>query len=162
MRDASYRPAPEPSTTTPDRGANATNRVTPPGDTVMADGLPLERLYARFDEIARGRAHGDSWAAHQSIIARLASNQLRAASQGWSDLALERVGGTGRLELRGASPDGSGRSLVPDAIPYDALAPSTTSPLPDDAPAGHDGRLGAGPVNVSWRSRMSWLDDGGR
>jgi hypothetical protein len=30
------------------------DRPTVRGDVVVADGLPLERLYARFDAIARG------------------------------------------------------------------------------------------------------------
>jgi hypothetical protein len=30
------------------------------GDIVVADGLPLDRLYARFDGLARGRSDGDA------------------------------------------------------------------------------------------------------
>jgi hypothetical protein len=90
---------------------------TLPGGVVVADGLPLDRLYARFDAIARGRIHGDSSSAHRSVIARLESNQRRAAAMGWTEFVLERMGGSGRLELRGVPPGGSGRELVPDAIP---------------------------------------------
>ena len=49
-----------------------------PGSFVVADGLPLERLYARFNAMARGLIKGDSSAAHRSVIDRLASNQRRA------------------------------------------------------------------------------------
>ena len=108
---------------------------TSPGDVVVADGLPLDRLYARFDAIARGRAHGDSSAAHRSVIARLDSNQRRAAELGWTEFVLERAGGSGRLELRGTPPTGADRELVPDAIVADAI--------PDDRD-------------------QTWLDDGGR
>lgn len=87
--------------------------------TIVADGLPLERLYARFDAIANGRHQGDSSAAHGSIIERLAANQRRAEALGWSGFVLERVGGSGRLELRGVRNIGRSAELVPDAIPYE-------------------------------------------
>ena len=109
---------------------------THPGDVVIADGLPLDRLYARFDAIARGRIHGDSSPAHRSVIARLESNQRRAEALGWTEFVLERAGGSGRLELRGTPPAGGDRELVPDAIVADSVGP---------------GRPG-----------QTWLDDGGR
>jgi hypothetical protein len=136
--------------------------TTRPEDLVVAEGLPLERLYARFDAIARGRAHGDSSAAHRSVIARLESNQRRAEALGWSDFVLGRAGGSGRLELRGTRPSGGTRELVPDAIPYDAAAPSTNAAAGDDSPHRPDGRIGTDLANIAWRSRMTWLDDGGR
>jgi hypothetical protein len=89
---------------------------------VVADGLPLERLYARFDTFARGRAHGDSSAAHRSIIERLAANQRRAEALGWTDFLLESLGGSGRLALSGARAPGRSRELGPDAIPYEMPA----------------------------------------
>jgi hypothetical protein len=137
---------------------------TPSGDIIVADGLPLERLYARFDAIARGRAHGDSSAAHQSVIARLASNQHRAEALGWTDFVLERAGGSGRLELHGASPNGRNRTLVPDAIPYDAAQPTTIEAAAPDEPVpdGFGGRIGTRRTHIAWHSRMTWLDDGGR
>lgn len=95
------------------------DRATFPDDIVVADGLSLERLYARFDAIARGRAPGDSSAAHQSVIGRLASNQRRVEALGWTEFVLERAGGTGRLELRGVPAPGRDHELVPDAIPDD-------------------------------------------
>ena len=94
-----------------------TDHTNPPGDFVVADGLPLERLYARFDAMARGRAKGDSTAAHESVMARLASNQRRAEGLGWTAFTLERLGGSGRLELRGSPAPGEARELVPDQIP---------------------------------------------
>ncbi len=103
------------------------DRPTIPGNVVVADGLPLERLYARFDAIARGRAHGDGSAAHGSVIERLRSNQRRAVALGWTAFVLERVGGTGRLALRGTPPGGSAPELVPDAIPYDDAEPTSGS-----------------------------------
>jgi hypothetical protein len=138
------------------------DRPTFDGDVVVADGLPLQRLYARFDAIARGRAFGDSTAAHRSIIARLASNQKRAESLGWSEFILERAGTTGRLELRGVRAPGAEHELVPDAIPYDAIEPALPSPEPNRIATFLDDRFGNRLATISWRSRMQWLDDGGR
>jgi hypothetical protein len=135
------------------------DRPTIPGDVVVADGLPLERLYARFDAIGRGR---DSSAAHRSVIERLQANQRRAEALGWTGFVLERAGGTGRLALRGTPPGGSAPELVPDAIPYDGPAPTSGSTAVNDLPHDDEGRIGTDLVNLSWRSRMRWLDDGGR
>lgn len=130
---------------------------------VVAEGLPLERLYARFDAIARGRAFGNSSAAHRSVIARLAANQRRAESLGWSDFVLARAGTTGRLELRGVRSPGEDHELVPDAIPYDVPEPSVLKSSGSSRNPGNlDGRFGNRLATVSWRSRMRWLDDGGR
>ena len=129
---------------------------------VIADGLPLERLYARFDAIARGRAPGNSSAAHQSVIERLASNQRRAAALGWTTFVLERAGGSGRLVLRGTPPSGHGRTLVPDAIPSDGPEPTLGSTAARELPYDIEGRVGTDLMTVAWRSRMRWLDDGGR
>ena len=138
------------------------DRPTLRGDFVVADGLPLDRLYARFDAIARGRAHGDSSAAHRSVMERLRSNQRRAAALGWTAFVLERTGGTGRLALRGTPPGGNGPELVPDAIPYDRAGPTSGSRAVSDLPHDDEGRIGNDLANLSWRSRMRWLDDGGR
>jgi len=119
-------------------------RATFPGDIVVADGLPLERLYARFDAIARGRAPGNSSAAHQSVIERLAANQRRADALGWTEFVLERAGGSGRLELRGAPAPGRDRELVPDAIPYDGPEPTIDSDGEGDLP--HEGKAASGPT----------------
>jgi hypothetical protein len=143
-------------------GATVTDGATLPGDIVVADGLPLERLYARFDAIARGRAPGNSSATHQSVLERLASNQQRAEALGWSEFVLERLGGSGRLVLRGNPPIGPDRELVPDAIPYDGAAPADASSGARELPRDADGRIGADLTNLSWRSRIGWLDDGGR
>jgi hypothetical protein len=138
------------------------DRPTIPGDVVVADGLPLERLYARFDAIARGRAHGDSSAAHRSVIERLRSNQRRAEALGWTAFVLERAGGTGRLALRGTPPGDRAPELVPDAIPSDGPAPTSGSSGVRDLPHDAEGRIGTDLANLSGRSRMRWLDDGGR
>jgi len=138
------------------------DRPTFDGDIVVADGLPLQRLYARFDAIARGSAFGIGSAAHQSVIARLAFNQKRAESLGWSEFVLERTRSTGRLELRGAPGPGEDRQLVPDAISYEVPEPFTPSSDTGRAPGDLDGRVGNRLAMVSWRSRMRWLDDGGR
>src|SRR5688572_19616936 len=66
--------------------------------------VPRETLYARFDEIAKGRAQGDSWAAHEAVLDRLAMNRREAEANGWTECALERVGGSGRLRLWGIRP----------------------------------------------------------
>jgi hypothetical protein len=138
------------------------DRPTIPGDFVVADGLPLERLYARFDAIARGRAHGASSAAHRSVIARLQSNHRCAAALGWTAFSLECAGGTGRLALRGTPPGGRAAELVPDAIPYDAPDRTGGSRAVTDLPPDAEGRIGTDLASLSWRSRMRWLDDGGR
>ncbi len=122
MRDAEKPAAPEKSlapTLEPNTDRFVMDRPTIRGDLVVADGLPLGRLYARFDAIARGRDHGDSSAAHRSVIERLQSNRRRAEALGWTAFVLERAGGTGRLALRGTPPGGRAPELVPDAIPYD-------------------------------------------
>ena len=138
------------------------DRPTFDGNVVIAEGLPLQRLYARFDAIARGRTFGNSSAAHRSVIARLASNQARAESLGWSEFVLERAGSTGRLELRGVRALGEEHQLVPDAIPYDVPEPILPSPERGRSLTYLDGRFGNRLATVSWRSRMRWLDDGGR
>ena len=138
------------------------DRATFDGDIVVADGLPLQRLYARFDAIARGRAFGNSSAAHRSVIARLASNQRRTASLGRSDFVLERAGTTGRLELRGVAAPGEDHQLVPDAIPYHVPEPIIAPSDPSCLPIYLGNRFGNRLATVSWRSRMRWLDDGGR
>ena len=150
-------PTPEPNNGR--LGATVVDRATLPGDIVVADGLPLERLYARFDAIARGRAPGNSSAAHQSVLERLGSNQQRAEALGWSEFVLERAGGSGRLVLRGTPPIGPDRALVRDAIPYDGAAPADAS---RESPHDAQGRIVADVTNLAWRSRMGWLDDGGR
>ena len=118
-------PTPEPNNRR--FAAGVMDRATLPADIVVADGLPLERLYARFDAIARGRAPGNSSAAHRSVLERLASNQRRAEALGWSEFVLERAGGSGRLVLRGTPPIGPDRAVVPDAIPYDGAEPADAS-----------------------------------
>ena len=140
------------------------DRPTLRGDFVVADGLPLDRLYARFDAIARGRAHGDSSAAHRSVIERLRSNRRRAEALGWTAFVLERAAGSGHLELRGTPPGGRDSELVRDAIPYDydGLEPTGGSTSVSDLPHDDEGRIGTDLANLSWRSRMRWLDDGGR
>ena len=138
------------------------DRATLAGDIVVADGLPLQRLYARFDEIARGRAADDSSAAQRSVIERLASNQRRAEALGWTEFVLERAGGSGRLELRGVRAPGCDHELVPDAIPSAVLEPTAAASAADALPQRPKGRHKTNPTRLSSRSRMRWLDDGGR
>lgn len=60
--------------------------------------ISIEKLYARFDDYAEGRALGKGgWAAHEAVLDRLAANQQQAESKGWTSCALERAGGIGRL-----------------------------------------------------------------
>jgi len=155
-------PTPTPKPNTSGFGASVMDRATLPADVVFADALPLDRLYARFDAIARGRAPGNSSAAHQSVLERLASNQRRAEALGWSEFVLERTGGSGRLVLRGTPPIGPDRALVPDAIPYDGTEPADASSGARESPHDAQGRIVADVTNLAWRSRMGWLDDGGR
>jgi hypothetical protein len=138
-------------------------RASSPARAVIADGLPLQRLYARFDAIAAGLAKGDSLAAHQSVIARLAANQLHAESLGWTGFVLERVGGSGRLELRGIPAGGLDRELVPDAIPHGAPTHlDTESARKSRRGREVSGQIGGGVARMSWRARLRWMDDGGR
>ena len=137
-------------------------RATFPAGFVIADGLPLQRLYARFDAIAAGLTQGDSTAAHRSVIERLAANQRRAEALGWTAFVLERVGGSGRLELRGVPSPGHDHELVPDAIPYEGLEPRTESKGEIRLPRNANGQVRSRLAAISWRSRMRWLDDGGR
>lgn len=131
------------------------------GNPVVSDGLPLDRLYQRFNAIAEGRAPGNSSAAHRSVTERLEFNQRRAAALGWVGFVLERVGGSGRLELRGRPAANRDRELVPDAIPYDG--PEITEPDGQrDLPRTVESSIGTGLAKLSWRARMRWLDDGGR
>lgn len=77
----------------------------------------LDTLYARFDAIARRGEPGDSTAAHEAVQDRLAANRAVAARNGWTSLALERAGGTGRLRLLGLRPQCEDREVVPDWSP---------------------------------------------
>jgi hypothetical protein len=95
------------------------------------------------------------------VIARLQANQRCAAALGWTAFILERAGGTGRLAFRGTPPDGCAAELVPDAIPYDAPDRTGGSAAVTNLPDA-EGRIGAGPADLSWRSRMRWLHDDGR
>jgi hypothetical protein len=146
----------------PNTGRFVMGRPTLPGNVVVADGLPLDRLYARFDAIARGRTPADGSAAHRSLIERLRSNRRRAEALGWTAFVLERAAGSGHLELRGTPPGGRDSELVRDAIPYDGLEPTGGSTAVSDLPHDDEGRIGTDLANLSWRSRMRWLDDGGR
>jgi hypothetical protein len=93
------------------------------------DYVPLRTLYARFDAIAEGSSPGNSTAAHQAVLDRLAANQRIAEALGWTECALERQGGRGRLLARGVRPAGTDREVIPDWIPgrlnADDDAPST-------------------------------------
>jgi hypothetical protein len=75
----------------------------------------LEGLQARFDAITISRSGaGGSWNAHVAILDRLASNRRGAESAGWTQCALERDGGMGRLRLFGLPPGDTLRTEVPD------------------------------------------------
>jgi hypothetical protein len=78
---------------------------------------PLERLHARHTLITTGRAEGDSRLVHLAILERLAANRRIAEAEGWASLALERVGGMGRLRLRGVPATAERREVVPDWAP---------------------------------------------
>jgi hypothetical protein len=78
---------------------------------------PLARLYERYILVATGREDGDSRLLHLAIIERLAANGRIAERKGWTSLALERVGGMGRLELWGIRAAAERREIVPDWAP---------------------------------------------
>jgi hypothetical protein len=75
--------------------------------------MSLYELYARFDAIATGREKGDSSAAHDAILVRLAANRRVAETDGWTSCVLEHADGGGRLRLVGLPPSGSYRAVVP-------------------------------------------------
>jgi hypothetical protein len=129
---------------------------------VLATGLPLERLYVRFDTFARGRARGDSSASHRPMMDRLAASRRCAEAIGWTDFVMERAGGSGRLELSGASDSGSGREIVPDAVERDALEPTPAATHERRPPAGPPRHIDAAPAKRRSLARMRWNDDGGR
>ncbi len=113
-RDA-YELQVEVSTTLPD---------LPRGDATLPERTlaahypgPLERLYARHTLIATGRAEGDSHLVHLAIMDRLSANGRIAEVEGWMALALERVGGMGRVQLWGVPPTAARREVVPDWAP---------------------------------------------
>jgi hypothetical protein len=132
------------------------------GTAVVSDGLPLDRLYQRFDAIAEGRVPGNSSAAHRSVTERLAFNQRRAEALGWMGFVLERVGGSGRLELRGQPAPDRDREVVPDAIPFDGPEPTAEPDVSRDSPHTVEGSIATRLTRLAWRARMRWLDDGGR
>ncbi len=75
----------------------------------------LNRLQAQFREITRGREPGvNSTRVHAAILDRLALDRSGAEAGGWSALALERDGGSGRLRLVGVAPGAERRTEVPD------------------------------------------------
>jgi hypothetical protein len=75
---------------------------------------------------------------------------------------LERVGGSGRLELRGQPAPDRDREVVPDAIPFDAPEPTAGPDASREAPHTVEGSIGTRLTRLAWRARMRWLDDGGR
>jgi hypothetical protein len=75
----------------------------------------LERLYARHTLISTGRADGDSRLVHRAIIERLAANRRIAEREGWTALALERVGSMGQLTLSGVPASAARRTARPRA-----------------------------------------------
>ena len=139
-------------------------RHRPPlaGDFVVANGLPLARLYARFDAIAKGRVHGDSSAAHRSVIGRFAANQRLAEALGWTAFVLERRGESGRLELHGSPPGSHDHEIVPDRNTDSGVETPNESTEDGSLPPQVRGKIGGRLGSISWRSRMRWLDDGGR
>jgi len=78
---------------------------------------------------------------------------LRSLAMSWSRTESPSSGGT---------PGGSAPELVPDAILYDDAGPTSGSRAVSDLPHDDEGRIGTDLANLSWRSRMRWLDDGGR
>lgn len=83
---------------------------------VLGYRAPLVRLYERFDLMASGRMSRDRADVHAMILARLAENRGHAEAAGWSSLAFERDGGSGRLRLVGIAPTPTpmARTEVPD------------------------------------------------
>ena len=76
-----------------------------------------EILYARFDAFAEGRAVGDAKGADAAVQERLDANREAAESRGWTECALQRAAGMGRLTVWGLPPGEVDRRLVPDWLP---------------------------------------------
>ena len=88
------------------------------------DFLPLTRLYERFDAVASGRERGTGVDVHAAVLERLERNRARAEALGWTECALERLGGSGRLVSRGLRPGGLSREALPDWVPGPGSAPT--------------------------------------
>jgi hypothetical protein len=75
----------------------------------------LATLQARHERLATGEDKGGrSWLAHEAILAHLDANRDHAMRDGWTECAVERSGGMGRLRLTGVAPGGGARSEYPD------------------------------------------------
>lgn len=118
------------------------------------DFLALTTLHARFDALAEGRSVGDSSAAHQAVLDRLAANWRLAEAAGWTDHALERLGGTGRLNLWGAPPSGQRRELVPDWLPAQQLELTTSERSPRLPPNGDQNQARFNKLKAGIRQRV--------
>jgi hypothetical protein len=82
---------------------------------MIAHATTLESLYRDFERSAEGSAPGsDSTAIHNAILARLQDNRSLAQTAGWTAIEFRRLGGTGRLYLEGAPPQGGERAALPD------------------------------------------------
>ena len=79
-----------------------------------------DTLYERFDGLAAGRDLGHAGGAYEALLTRLTANQRAAEEQGWSDCALERAGGMGRLRAWGVPPGSADRLPIPDWLPASA------------------------------------------
>jgi hypothetical protein len=133
------------------------------GNLVLTDGLPLERLYVRFDTIARGRAPAEMSALRGSMIDRLAATRRCAEAIGWTDFVTDRASGSGRLELSGASSPRRDREIVPDMVPHDASEATAEVTHERRRPAGPPRHIDAAPAKRRRSlARMRWNDDGGR
>ncbi len=106
-----------------------------------------EVLYARFAAFAKGRAVGDSRAAHEALLDRLSANQRAAEAFGWTSCALERAGGMGRLSVWGMPPGDAQRHLIPDWRPASQQGAARQSgdpirPQLDDLRSGRETKCG--------------------
>jgi hypothetical protein len=128
----------------------------------MTRSVSLETLYERFDAIAEGGSpSADSSVAHQAVLTRLIDNRALAEASGWTNVALERSGGLGRLYLEGTLPSGHGRSVVPDWLGA-ALESFPVHPAAPDSRSLPQGLPNAQVAPRAEVSEASWLDDGGQ
>ena len=118
------------------------------------DFLSLTTLHARFDALAEGRLVGDSSAAHQAVLDRLAANWRLAEAAGWTDHAFERPGGTGRLHLWGAPPSSHRRELVPDWLPAQQPGLTTSERSPRLPPNGDQNQARFNKLKAGIRHRV--------
>ena len=74
----------------------------------------LESLQAKAETRADSRTASDGWAAHASVLDRLAANVRVAQAHGWTSCAIERIDDAQQFSAWGISPGECQRHPIPD------------------------------------------------